>query len=452
MDNNDKKLKFIEAMTRHGLQHFDSGGTTISQNNNPNQASNPVGSTTASGINPFNSISAAPASVGNTAQNIAGDFTVQNQYQAGLAPTDYTSYGSTIGQAGQNALAGYGQAQNIQGQQQALANTLQQQSMGQGPNVAQNQLNATTGQNIAAQGAMAAGQRGASSNVGLIARNVGQQGAATQQQAVGQGATLGAQQQIAAQQNLAAQQAAMGQQNIGEQGVNNQLFGGAASAQNAQNANEITNLGNAQGINASIAQNNANAVNKTTGGLLNSAGSIAAMFSQGGTAELSSMHPHLQHVAKLYHVKHFAEGGIYSGQQTAPLQKYALPEGQGVDMPQPPKMPGQGGSPSDQSSAISGVNGGAGTSQGMNDGGANQMAGADSTDSMAGASSIMSAKKGGKVPGKAMVKDDSSKNDTVPAMLSAGEIVLPRHITMHPNAPAMAAQFVANELKKRGKK
>ena len=56
---------------------------------------------------------------------------------------------------------------------------------------------------------------------------------------------------------------------------------------------------------------------------------------------------------------------------------------------------------------------------------------------------------GGKVPeGSAPVAGDSPKNDTVPAMLSPNEIVIPRSITMGPNAPQEAAKFVAQELAK----
>lgn len=49
---------------------------------------------------------------------------------------------------------------------------------------------------------------------------------------------------------------------------------------------------------------------------------------------------------------------------------------------------------------------------------------------------------GGVVPGKARRPGDSPENDTVPAALSPGEIVLPRSITRHRNAPAMAHAFV----------
>jgi len=57
---------------------------------------------------------------------------------------------------------------------------------------------------------------------------------------------------------------------------------------------------------------------------------------------------------------------------------------------------------------------------------------------------------GGHVPGQAKVAGDSIKNDVVDAKLSPKEIVLPRSITMHPNAPEMAAQFVRQQLAKHG--
>jgi len=50
---------------------------------------------------------------------------------------------------------------------------------------------------------------------------------------------------------------------------------------------------------------------------------------------------------------------------------------------------------------------------------------------------------GGNVPGQAQVSGDSTQNDTVPARLSPHEIVLPRSVAQAPNAPARAANFVA---------
>lgn len=51
-------------------------------------------------------------------------------------------------------------------------------------------------------------------------------------------------------------------------------------------------------------------------------------------------------------------------------------------------------------------------------------------------------KAGGPVPGEAQTPGDSTQNDTVPAMLSPHEIVLPRTVSQAPNAPQAAAQFV----------
>ena len=48
--------------------------------------------------------------------------------------------------------------------------------------------------------------------------------------------------------------------------------------------------------------------------------------------------------------------------------------------------------------------------------------------------------KGGKVPGIAPVPKDSAANDIVPAMLSPGEIVIPRSIAK--KSPEEVAQFI----------
>ena len=50
-------------------------------------------------------------------------------------------------------------------------------------------------------------------------------------------------------------------------------------------------------------------------------------------------------------------------------------------------------------------------------------------------------------------KGNSVKNDTIPALLSAGEEVLPRSVTMAPDAPQKAYDFVKHlqEQKENGK-
>lgn len=56
------------------------------------------------------------------------------------------------------------------------------------------------------------------------------------------------------------------------------------------------------------------------------------------------------------------------------------------------------------------------------------------------------------VPGKAVVKGDSPKNDIVDAKLSPGEIVIPRTVVNSPDAPKEAAKFVAAILAKKQNK
>jgi len=81
----------------------------------------------------------------------------------------------------------------------------------------------------------------------------------------------------------------------------------------------------------------------------------------------------------------------------------------------------------------------------LNDGGAVNRDGMYAQGGMAPMSLM---KQGGKVPGKAVVKGDSYQNDIVDAKLSPGEIVIPRSIVNHPNAPEMAAKFVRDTLAK----
>lgn len=141
--------------------------------------------------------------------------------------------------------------QGVSAQQQALAaqqaNTAAQYqniANGTGPNPAQAMLNQSTGQNVQNQAALMAGQRGAGSNVGLMAREAAQQGAATQQQAVGQGASMQAQQQIAGLQGLSAQQAAIGN-TAQQQAATQQAIGGLGSTQAGMQQTGISQMTNA---------------------------------------------------------------------------------------------------------------------------------------------------------------------------------------------------------------
>lgn len=187
-------------------------------------------------------------------------------------------------QAQQQLLAALQAQQGLANQNQVYGQ-LQGVVNGTGPNPAQAMLNQATGQNVANQAALMAGQRGVSQNPGLVARQAARQGADIQQNAVGQGATLQAQQ-------------AMNAMGMAGQLANTQA-GNQIAQTNANAAGQLQQQGNvlnAQGNFNNAVSGTQNSINSSNaamatqqaanqgsfmGGLLNSAG--AAMgFAQGG--------------------------------------------------------------------------------------------------------------------------------------------------------------------------
>lgn len=165
------------------------------------------------------------------------DYTPDTQGQINQLINPVTKDQAAQGLAQQQNFVNALQAQNGIGNQNAAFQQYQNMANGTGPNVAQAQLAQATQQNVANQAAMAAGQRGASQNVGMMARGAANQGMNAQQQSAGQAATLGAQQQV---------QGIQGMANIAGQQVTNQ--GGAI--QNL-NQNQLGMVGN---YNSSLGQ------------------------------------------------------------------------------------------------------------------------------------------------------------------------------------------------------
>lgn len=302
---------------------------------------------------------------------------------------------------------------DVYNQQQGLAQALLSQSQGQGgPSPAQAMLAQQTGNNAAQQGALMASQRGAGANPALIARLAAQQGAQAQQMGVGQAATLRAQEQLAAQQALAQQQQAMAGNALQGESIQQ---GGAA----AQNSAAM----GGQGINAQVAAGNQSAGAGLLGGILQGAGAAFGL-------------------AKGGEVPHMANGGLMG------IQDY----GSALNIPQfTPSFSGgeslskgMGGlgkalkskSPWEQSDAdaLSGY------------AKANQMFGSGPSMMMPTGGGLadlaMMAAQGGDVPGEAEVKGNSEENDKVPALLSPGEIVLPRSVTQAPDMEKKAIEFL----------
>lgn len=396
------KPKF--KLTRGGIQYFDQGGAVSDATRFFDPGSNgEIDPSKQKGtvLNPggyifngdtLNGIAKLPKTIG-------GMLTTNNDYQAQLAPTMQTDYSPYLGTAGETFNANLGNQNN-------LARQLIMQSQGQGPNPAMAQLNNTTGNNVATQAALMAGQRGSSVNPGLMARQIAMNGAGVQQNAVGQGAALQAQQQLAAQGQLSNLYGQIGNQT-------GAMFTGAAGAQNAQNTGNIQNYGMAQGINSNVAQQNTAQANKMTGGVMSAIGggasSAASMFAKGGKV----MPSHLSAMAKIYH-PHLADGGeVYlapTGWEKEP-EDYNEPSGEAKK---------GGGMSSLLPMLMMLANGGC-------------VPALEST--------------GGAVPGTAKVKGDSYKNDTVDAKLSPGEAVIPRSVMQSDDPVGGAAKFVANLIK-----
>lgn len=402
------------------------------------------------------------------------------------------------------AQGGIGNQSSVFNQQQALASQLQDQANGIGPNPVMAQLANTTGQNVNQQAALMGSQRGVGANAGMLARQSAMQGGAIQQNSAGQAAVLQAQQQLAARQQLQQQQAMMGGlagQQVAQQGQGmgnyNQLLQtqqqnllNAIAQRNAASVGMQSNINNA---NASIANTNAQGQQAIFGGFMSGlsgagassmgggggGGMGSAMGSGGGGAAAAG--------AKGGMVKGYADGG-----QIGDNPQIQMPE-MGAEFTAPPPPPSLGvntnlSSPNgpmsgDQSGPMSFVgkflqNSMYGAGQNMTGGTIGQPATAQSTyvdpnanqgqiGSGIGAGTAAMKKggydqghlikelatmgfgaSGGKVKGSAQVDGDSLKNDKVPAMLSPGEIVIPRSVAQSEDAPDKSKAFVEAVLSK----
>lgn len=411
---------------------------------------------------------------------IAGNMTAQSGFEAGGPPITKQNFGQQIGQ-------NQWQQQQTYGNQNNLANQLLAQSQGQGPNPAQAQFAQNTANNVATQGAQQAGQRGASSNVGLMARQVGQQGAATQQQAAGQAATLQAQQQLTAQQQEAGVLNNMANQSLQGESIEQ---GGQA----AQNSAITTGSLGSQQINAQTSGQNAQNVNATQGGFLSSIGSVLGLakggvvpkkYADGGIADYSSTNtPMPQYGQTSQAPAQSKPDGLASKLADGGIAGYATPSNPNINVGinhSASAAPALSGGPLKRLFGGTGEHAPDQTDEGAEEGyldadaslgtgsevsagatGGAEAGGATAGGEGAGAAALLASKggkisfsktllNGGGVPGKAQYSGDTKKNDTVPTLLSPGEEVIPRSITMSKDAPAKAAEFVRHLQAKQGK-
>lgn len=374
--------------------------------------------------------------------------------QAGTA-YDQTQTGLQQQQAFLQAL----QAQNGTQNQSNVYNQLQGVANGTGPNPAQAQLAQATGANVSNQAALMAGQRGTSANAGLLARQAAQQGAATQQNAAGQAASLQAQQSLGA----LGQAGTIAGQQVTNQGNAANAYSSSAQGQqsnllnsiNSQNNAAVSNASQQNSANAELAKTNATAGQNTLGNLTGALGSAAQMI-PGALSSVAS------NVNNLGMTQTDLSGMLGSGAEAGGAAdataggagavgdllstgiEFAATGGQigknGLTTPGPQSKVGQhihmlakGGkvpalvSPGERylnPQAVKAVE--------------------------KGADPI---KAGTKIPGKPKVSGakNSYANDTVPASLDDGGIVLPRSVTQAKNPHWAAHKFVSAIMQKQGK-
>jgi hypothetical protein len=169
------------------------------------------------------------------AQGASSDFAVNsptNGYNAQQANIATSNYQPEIAQAGNQAQGVGGPATGTIQQMQGLGNTLNQEIQGQGPNLAQWQLQNATQQNIAAAASAAGSQRGI--NPGLANRQIAGQAASANQNAANQSAGLRMQEQYAAQSQLASLLNQQAGAQLGQQQTGISAMGTAGGLQNQQ--------------------------------------------------------------------------------------------------------------------------------------------------------------------------------------------------------------------------
>lgn len=320
----------------------------------------------------------------------------------------------------------------LYGQQQGLSNQLLAQSQGQGPNPALEQLNETTGQNIRQNTGMIASQKGV--NPALAARLASENAGQMNQQAAGHAATMRAQQQLGAQKNLGGLYGQMANQ---QQNYASML----QQAMDAYNNRKIQASLGTQQLNANLESQNASNRNQMLGAAFSGGGSYmmgAGGAGYGGNIGGGGGGGGGSSISGGSAGGGGAAAGASTGAESAAEMAYKGGEikkmfsGGDVIKLLPLLFASKGGVAPEHSTKHKAI-------------------GTPKSFALQYLKNGMNLKSGGHVPGSAKVKGDSEKNDTQAALLSPGEIVIPRHIAKGENAPEMAAKFVKAILaKKRG--
>jgi hypothetical protein len=426
-----------------------------------------------------------------------------NTTNAGQVNQAYNGAQNALGQ--QQSLLAALQAQNGLGNQSNVYGQLQGIAAGTGPNPAQTMLNQATGQNVANTAALQAGQRGASQNVGLIARQAGQQGAATQQQAVGQAATMQANQSL----NAIGQAGSIANTQAANQIGSTQALNAAAQGEQANILGAGSNLNSANvgmqanmnSVNGQLANTGMQGQQNLIGGAIGGVGTALGLakggvvrMADGGSPSLgantqlpvptlaplqgataSTTNPSGPKSAAGQHLSSLSStpaqgmsgagntlgngigkaiGSLFSSGKSAPgSDNTASPTATTADWAAYAGAPGT--SEEDQEASMNQTGGSNNFAKGgkvpaLVSPGEKVIPKHEVAKVAQGKKDAMEA--GKTVPGKARVKGakNTEVNDTVPATLNEGDIVLPRSVTQSKNPHWAAHSFVSAIMKRKG--
>jgi hypothetical protein len=303
-----------------------------------------------------------------------------------------------------------------QAQVQSFTQALADQAAGKGPSLAEQALKAAQDRNMKMQ--LAAARSNRAINPALAARQVQRAGAEMAQQT--------------------AQQAA--QMRLQERNQAQQLFGNHLNSQQQLAANVRNMAMGGANAQANLQQADVARGDRYTGALIQGGASLAAGGATGGGAK--PMHD--GGIVKGYSdggmAKFLASASKSDGKSFAGTGKVAnVTGGEAVDVESPTlDLSGMFAKKPEQMNMMTGSpvdNVGIGVQK--------------PAERLMGVKQTLQAAQGAVVPGRAPVKGDSAKNDVVPAMLSPGEIVIPRSVVAE--GPKSISKFAAAILAKEGK-
>lgn len=353
---------------------------------------------------------------------ISSLFGANDSYNATPAALQTTNYTDALKAAMNNGVVDNTQSNQTATQQGNLVAALTAAMNGKGPNLAGAQFQQANNQNVASGASLIGSQRGISPQ--LAARQILNNTANAGQNASNGAAQIAMENQLNAENNLGSVLGTERSQDITQAGnaasAQTSRIGALGGLQNNQNNSQIQNTLGTEGINADVAKQNANTNAAIAGGVINglsgagASGAVSSLFaSKGGL------------------IQKFDDGGpvlmspeemSLPGATPAPSPVSSTPSLMSAsDIAKALQTPSS--NKQNPAKTYTPVNGSAQAGQQ----GAQEI-GQGIGQAMKALAVLAFANSGGKVPGKAKAAGDSLKNDDVPAMLSPGEVVLPRTI------------------------